>query len=123
MHSWFSSHTRTAPKYAYAMGYVHGLRHLHARGRRCRLVWTPHVEHSRALILEAAQQCAKHERVLVIGSGPLYDVPVAQLSWRFAEVVLADIVHLRRVRQKVRGYKNVRLVTIDVTAMGEALYD
>ena len=115
--------THPARKYARAMGYVRGLRRLYARGRRCRPAWAPHVQRSRALILEAAQLCSRHLRVLVVGSGPLFDVPVAQLSRRFEEVVLADIVHLGRVRVKIRQFSNVSLATVDVTGMAEAVYD
>ncbi len=113
---------RRAPTYVRAMGYTGGIRRLYARGRRCRRAWAAHVEQSRALILEAARACNRCDRVLVIGSGPLHDVPVAQLSWRFREVVLADIVHLGRVRFKLRHYDNVSFATVDVTGMAEVIY-
>ena len=105
------------------MGYVAGLRRLYARGRRCRRAWAPHVEQSRALIVQAAQECTRRRRVLVVGSGPLFDVPLAQLSWRFKEVVLVDIVHLGRSRLKIRRFANARAITADVTGMAEAVYD
>ena len=105
------------PRYLRDMGYVRGLKRLDARGRRCQSAWEPHLARSRSLMLEAADRCARNGKVLVLGSGPLFDVPVEELSERFREVVLADLLHLWRVRSAVRRYPNVRLECIDVTGV------
>ena len=77
---------------------------------------------SRGLMVEAANHCSSHDRVLVVGSGPLHDIPVAQLSARFREVVLLDLVHLRGARSEVQRYPNVRLVQGDVTGVAEQVF-
>lgn len=86
-----------------------------ARHRRCRQAWRPHLERCRAAILEAAGRCRNHGTALVLGSGPLLDVPVEVLAQRFARVVLADAVHPLAARWRVRGLRNVRLDARDVT--------
>ena len=80
------------PRYLRDMGYVRGLKRLDARGRRCEAAWAPHVVRSRSLILEAADRCGQSGKALVLGSGPLFDVPVKELSERFREVVLVEPV-------------------------------
>ena len=105
------------PRHLKDMGYVRGMRELDARGHRCRAAWQPHVTRSRALILEAAGHCRRTGKALVLGSGPLFDIPVAELSWRFREVVLVDVLHLWRVRSALARYPNVRLESLDVTGV------
>ena len=105
------------PRYLRDMGYVRGLKRLDARGRRCEAAWEPHVAHSQSLILEAADRCGQSGKALVLGSGPLFDVPVEELSERFREVVLVDLLHLWRARSEVRRYPNVRLECMDVTGV------
>lgn len=93
------------------------MRELDARGHRCRAAWQPHVMRSRALIIEAAECCNSADKALILGSGPLFDVPVAELSWRFREVVLVDILHSWRIRAALRRYPNVRLESLDITGV------
>ena len=114
----FIKHLATpVPRYLKDMGYVRGMKDLDARGHRCRADWQPHVMRSRALIIEAAEYCNRADKALILGSGPLFDVPVAELSWRFREVVLVDVLHLWRVRSALRRYPNVRLECLDVTGV------
>ena len=110
------------PRYVRRMGYVGGQKRLAALGMRCRSQWRSHVLRSRELMVEAANRCPEQNRVLVVGSGPLHDIPVAQLSARFKEVVLLDIVHLRGVRTEVQRFSNVRLVQGDVTGLAERVF-
>lgn len=99
------------------MGYARGLRRLGSRGRRCQVAWQPHLERSRSLILEAADYCARNEKLLILGSGLLFDIPLAELSRRFREVILVDILHLWQVRSAVSRYPNVRLQCVDVNGI------
>lgn len=86
-----------------------------ARERRCRAAWASHLERSRAALLESARQLASRRVALVLGSGPLLDVPLAELSGLFEGVWLVDMVHPRRARREARRYGNVRLIEHDVT--------
>lgn len=71
------------PYHLRAMGYLVELKELGARRNRCQSAWRPHLETTRALILEAAQCCAEKGKALIIGSGLLFDIPLVELSQRY----------------------------------------
>ena len=62
---------------------------------------------------------------LVLGSGLLRDVPIANLSRSFDTVVLVDLVHPASVRLGLRGrrLRNVRLISRDLSGLDQALSD
>lgn len=99
------------------MGYLREAVAIQARASRCRAAWKPHLERSRAFIMKAAHTCSGHGTALVIGSGALFDVPLAELSGMFGRVLLADIVHPLSARWQARRFANVRLITVDVTGL------
>ena len=115
--------TAPFPWYLAPMGYVRALTGLAARGRRCHAAWQEHLDKSKALVLAAAAQCPRKDRALILGSGLLHDVPLAELAEQFREIVLVDILHLREARSRVRHYPNVRLLQLDVTGVAKAVYD
>ena len=85
--------------------------------------WKPHHDNSRHVVLSAAEQCRNRSKAVVLGAGLLLDVPLAELSSQFREVVLVDIVFLPEVRRRITSCCNVRLLQYDVTGMARALYD
>jgi hypothetical protein len=99
------------------MGYGVELSKLETRGNRCRAAWRHHVECTRSLILEAVDRRTERGTVLIIGSGLLFDIPLAELSRRFRHVVLVDVFHRWIVRKEARRYPNVRLRQLDVTGV------
>jgi hypothetical protein len=119
---WFRYLTTPFPRHLKAMGYVRELKQLGSRRDRCRAAWQPHLEQTRSLIIEAADLCGAKERALILGSGLLFDIPVAELSRRFREVVLTDIVHLWAARREAGRYPNVRLERVDVSGVVEEVY-
>lgn len=86
-----------------------------ARHRRCRAAWAPHLAASRQALLASAQAAPGRRVALVLGSGHLLDVPLAELAARFESVWLVDIVHPWASRRLARRYGNVRLIERDVT--------
>ena len=120
--SWVNYLTTPVPRYLRKMGYVREMKALGARRNRCLDSWRLHLEHTQALILEAARQCEHKHKALIIGSGLLFDIPVLELSRLFHDVVLVDIVHLWRVHQQTSPFPNVRLAQWDVTGMVEQSY-
>ena len=50
---------------------------------------------------------------VILGSGLLLDIPLADLSRTFREVVLVDVVHPHSVFCRAKWYRNVRLVRAD----------
>ena len=119
---WIRYLTTPLPRHLKVMGYARELKQLGSRGTRCRAAWQPHLEHTRSLIIEAADRPTKKEKVLILGSGLLFDIPVAELSRRFREVVLVDILHLWTARAEARRYPNVHLRRLDVSGIVEEVY-
>lgn len=104
-------------------GYLRESIGIRSRYRRCRDAWQSHLNLSRAALLNSLERCTDFRTAVVFGSGLLLDIPLAELSERFAEVWLVDIVHLPEVRRAARRYPNVRCIDHDVTDCLERLAD
>jgi hypothetical protein len=76
--------------------------------------WASHLTHCRQFILKAID-FYKPEKVTVLGSGWLLDVPVAEMLERNLKVTLIDIIHAPEVKKQVGGLKNVELIEKDAT--------
>ncbi|OGS82655.1 MAG: hypothetical protein A2061_09150 [Gallionellales bacterium GWA2_59_43] len=103
------------PQPARKLGYLRESIAIRSRYRRCRSAWQPHLEHSRAALLDSLQACTRFRTALVFGSGLLLDIPLDELARRFEKVYLVDVVHLPEVRRIVRRYANVLCISHDVT--------
>ena len=123
LRAWIDYLTTPVPRHVRRMGYVRELRALRARRNRCRSAWDSHLEHTRAVILDAAAQCEHRRSALIVGSGLLFDVPLKALSRQFESVVLVDIVHAWSVHRQAARFPNVRLLPIDVTGVVERCHD
>ena len=104
------------------MGYLRELMAIRGRARRCWNAWKPHLEKSKATIRNAIEHCQQRRKALILGSGMLFDVPVAELSTAFREVLLMDIVHPLANWLPSSRYKNLRRVTADVTGTAEHVF-
>lgn len=122
---WVQYLTTPCPRHLRRLGYLKQMIGMQARHKRCRDAWGPHLQQTRQLIIEAADACPGRGTAVVLGSGLLLDVPVAELSAAFDEVVLVDILHMpqvwSRVRREVAGIGNVRLDERDITGVIKAL--
>lgn len=76
--------------------------------------WDSHLENCRKFILRAVE-IYKPEKVSVIGSGWLLDLPLSEMVEKVNTVVLYDIVHPPQVREQVAGFNNVKLEEVDAT--------
>ncbi len=76
--------------------------------------WENHQKNCRRLILKALD-IYKPEKVTVLGSGWLLDLPFAELIERTEKVCLVDIIHPPDVKNQVKDLKNVELFEQDVT--------
>ncbi|MSP50190.1 MAG: hypothetical protein EXQ95_12795 [Alphaproteobacteria bacterium] len=92
-----------------------------ARHRRCRDAWAPHLAATRSAVLEAIERTPRRRTALVLGSGALLDLPLADLAAAFRRVVLVDLVHPWPARLRARAFANVTRVTDDVTGTLEAV--
>lgn len=115
--------TTPAPWPVRRLGYLKEAIGCEARFRRCRTSWQSHLDACQDLIREATVRCPSHKRAVVLGSGGLHDVPLADLARTFQEVVLVDVLHLPAARRRLRRFRNVRPVDRDLTGVIEALDD
>jgi len=74
---------------------------------RCRTAWSDHLARCRGFILRCAEAVPRRRRLVVLGSGPLLDIPLARLSGLFAEIVLVDAVQPLHARWLARRLGNV----------------
>jgi len=95
---------------------------MRARARARRVSWQPHLDNTRRFVLSSAQACNARNRALILGSGLLLDLPLAEFSSLFREVVLADVVCLPDARREIKKYGNVSFIEHDVTGIAEHLY-
>ena len=118
----FTHLTTSCSPYVRRLGYLDETISMRRRARRYRTSWQPHLEKTRRFILTVAEKVHNRNKVVVLGSGLLLDVPLAELSRMFREVVLMDIVCLPEVRRQIKEYDNVSFIEHDVTNIAERLY-
>lgn len=80
---------------------------LWARGQRQTRAWAPHLANSRGLIDTTIDDLSSRRTVLVLGSGPLFDVPIESLARTFRRVILVDRIHLSTIGKRIDRYGNV----------------
>jgi hypothetical protein len=110
------------PKFVSSMGYLHGAIAIEARYKRRAAAWQNHIDSSKSLIRQATKQCKKKNLVVVLGSGILSDIPLADLSKEFNQVELVDLVHLRNARKTAKTFGNVGVTGHDITGAAEPLF-
>jgi len=113
--------TSLAPAHR-ALGYLDETLDMRRRARINREAWRPHLDNSRQFVLSSAHRCSNRDKIVILGSGLLLDVPLAELSETFREVVLKDVVCLPEVRKQLTTYGNVTFVGHDVTGLAERLH-
>ena len=109
------------PAYVRRLGLLAESVAIGARHRRCRAAWAPHLAAPRAAVIEAIGRTPRRRTALVLGSGALLDLPLAELAGAFRRVVLVDVVHPWRARLAGRGFANVSRITDDVTGVLDAV--
>jgi len=114
--------TTSCSPYVRRLGYLDETISMRRRYHRNRTAWQPHLDSTYAFILAVAEKVRNRNKVVVLGSGLLLDVPLAELAAIFREVVLMDVVCLPEVRRQIKGYGNASFVEYDVTNIAECLY-
>lgn len=116
---WLTYLTTDCPPLARKLGYLRESIGIRSRYRRCKTAWQPHLENSRAALLESLRVCNNFRTALVFGSGLLLDIPLPELANRFKNVWLVDLIHLPEARRAARRHANVRYISHDVTGFLE----
>jgi hypothetical protein len=76
--------------------------------------WNSHLEKCRSFILRAIE-IHKPEKVTVLGSGWLLELPLTEMLEIVKEVCLIDIIHPPDVVRQVKGIKGVELISEDIS--------
>lgn len=84
-------------------------------GVRQARAWAPHLAHSRGLIDTTIDDFPVRRTVVVLGAGPLFEVPLESLARTFARVVLVDRVHLSAIRPRLARYGNIERLWRDLS--------
>lgn len=103
------------------LGYLHEAIALEARFRRNKSAWAPHLEASRRAVADASEAAQGRDLALILGSGPLLDVPLGHLLRRFDRVILVDIVHPWRARGVARRMRGLFLMEADLSGIADAV--
>ena len=80
-----------------------------ARGVRQTRAWAPHLANARGLIDTTIDDFAIRRTVVVLGSGPLFDLPIESLARTFERVILVDRIHLSSLGDRIGRYRNITL--------------
>jgi hypothetical protein len=80
---------------------------LYARGTRQARAWAPHLANTRGLIDTTIDDFTTRRTVVVLGSGPLFDIPLESLCRNFERVILVDRIHLAAIDRRIGRYRNV----------------
>jgi hypothetical protein len=103
------------------MGYLREIIGTRSRHRRCRQAWASHLEKTKETILAAAERTTSKRKAVVLGSGLLFDIPLAELTGIFGQIVLVDICHLPSIKRMTAGYSNVTIIDHDLSGVVDRL--
>jgi len=76
--------------------------------------WNNHLDNCRAFILKALD-FYKPQKITVLGSGWLLDLPLSEIVEKTGQVTLVDIVHPPEVIRQVASLERVTLSEMDIT--------
>lgn len=94
---------------------------LWARRARCRRAWAAHEAQCHGVVRAAMTGLPHRRTVLVLGSGLVRDVPIADLAQAFETVLLVDAVHLPVTRLRLARHRNLQFVTADISGVARWL--
>jgi hypothetical protein len=109
------------PPIARRLGFAREMISIISRHGRCRRAWAPHLARSREMVRRAIETTRDQRRAVILGAGLGYDLPLADLTRSFEEILLVDLVHGPGIRLAAWRNRRIRLVTHDVTECLESL--
>jgi hypothetical protein len=115
--------TTKTSKEARAFGHLYESIAINAREKRCRDFWKSHRENCKKFIREFIPKLKQKNIVLILGSGPLHEIPIVELSNQFERIDLVDIVHLKSTKSAYRHYKNLNFIEADLTELEKDIYN
>jgi hypothetical protein len=121
--NWLDQLLTRSPHHLHDLGYLRELMNIRTCYRWWQAAWEPHLEHSRALVRSAMNRCPRRRKAVILGSGLLYDVPIAELSAAFEKVILVDLLHPFSTRLWLRKFKNVSTLNADISGVVEGVHE
>ncbi|ASG20105.1 hypothetical protein [Nitrospirillum viridazoti] len=115
LREWIASRLTLCSPAARRLGYHHESAAITARARRQRVAWASHLANSHRAVAQAAQRFGRGGTLLVLGSGPLLDLPLDILTPRFGRIILADIAHGPEARWRAWRDPKITLDLVDLT--------
>lgn len=119
---WIEFIRQPSSKIARKMGYVYSTIALQRRHQRQKRHWKSHLDHCHAFWKTIVTE-HKPKVLVVLGSGPVLETPIAWLYDQVDEIHLVDIVHPARIVRKWGPDKKVVLDEMDLTGLTEAVLD
>jgi hypothetical protein len=104
-------------KEARIFGHLYESIALKEREKRCHIHWQSHRLQCKKFIKDHLHLAHKFQSVLVLGSGPLHEIPLEDLALLFERVDLVDIVHLKETKSQCSHLSNVHFIEADVTEL------
>lgn len=111
----------SATKEARAFGHLYESIAIKEREKRCQPFWLSHRTNCKKFITQATSTIRAHQRVLVLGSGPLHEIPLVALASVFEHVDLVDVVHLKETVEKYKAHHNVHFIQADISQLESTL--
>lgn len=106
---------RPSLKEATTFGHLFESISLLSREQRCKKTWATHRASCKQFIASELKNAKHFESILVLGSGPLHEIPIEVLSKHFKRVVLVDIVHLKSTKKSVAHLDNIEFIEHEIT--------
>lgn len=94
--------------------------HYWSQGQRQNRAWAPHLAKARGFIDTTIDDIAGRRTVVVLGSGPLFDIPLESLARTFARVILVDRVHLSVIDARLSRYGNIECHWHDLSPLTDS---
>jgi hypothetical protein len=86
-----------------------------SREERCSRTWSTHRAECKQFIERELKIARHYESVLILGSGPLHEIPIDLLARTFKQVSLVDVVHLKSIKMAHAHLKNVHFIEHEIT--------
>lgn len=97
-------------------GYLHQTISLQARAKRCQKQWQSHIDNCHLQVKKIIEKTKRKNKVTVLGSGLMMEVPLEILLTEFENVELVDMVHPQLIRKQASKEQRLHLIETDITS-------
>ncbi|MFD2207176.1 hypothetical protein [Kiloniella antarctica] len=105
------------------LGYLKEAIAIEARHKRCKSAWADHLKKSQQEIINAVRKTKGRKRIVILGAGSGYDIPLKFLLSEFKEIHLVDVIFLGSIIKRAQKYPQIKLLERDVTGTIDYLFE